>query len=191
MSSDPIEALRADPALGPLIDEHGALAVAPADDVFERLIRSILSQQVSTAAAATIRGRLFDAVEVTPAGVLAAEEAVFRDAGLSRQKARYVRNVAEAFTEREYSPAALADHSDEEVLAEVTAITGIGTWTGKMFLMFCLGREDVFPVEDLGIRKAMRTLYDDDLTRPEMVARADAWRPYRSYASRYLWRVVD
>lgn len=191
MSSDAISVLRADPTLSPLIDEHGTLAVEPADDPFVRLVRSIISQQVSTAAATTIRERLFAAVEVTPTGLLAADESILREAGLSRQKAGYVRNVAEAFDAKEYSPTAFAAQTDEEVLAEITSITGVGTWTGKMFLVFSLGREDVFPVEDLGIRKAMWALYGEELTREEMVERAESWRPYRSYASRYLWRAID
>jgi DNA-3-methyladenine glycosylase II len=79
---------------------------------------------------------------------------------------------------------------DAAVVDELTAITGVGEWTAEMQLMFSLGREDVFPVGDLGIRKGMRELYGD-ITRAEMVERSEAWAPYRSYASRYLWRVVD
>jgi DNA-3-methyladenine glycosylase II len=77
------------------------------------------------------------------------------------------------------------------VTAELTEIRGVGPWTAKMFLVFGLGRPDVFPVEDLGIRKGMATLYDDDLTRGEMRERATAWAPYRSYASQYLWQIAD
>jgi DNA-3-methyladenine glycosylase II len=139
------------------------------------------------ASAAATRERLFAAVEVTPAGVLAADEAVLKDAGLSRQKTRYVRNVAEAFAEEGYSHEHFREMDDEAVVAELTSITGVGTWTARMQLMFALGRPDVFPVGDLGIRKGMRTLYGD-LSRGEMVEKAEAWRPYRSYASLYLWR---
>ena len=176
--------------LAPLVETHGELTVEPAEDFFERFVTAIVSQQVSTASARAIEGRLFESVEVTPDGILAADESVLRDAGLSGQKVRYVRNVAEAFREHGYSQAYFAEMDDEAVVAELTEITGVGQWTAEMQLMFSLGREDVFPVGDLGIRKGMRELYGD-IGREEMVDRADAWRPYRSYASRYLWRLTD
>jgi DNA-3-methyladenine glycosylase II len=176
--------------LAPLVETHGELTVEAADDFFERFVTSIVSQQVSTASARAIEARLFDAVEVTPDGVLRADESVLRDAGLSGQKVRYVRNLAEAFREHGYSQAYFAEMDDAAVVDELTQITGVGQWTAEMQLMFSLGREDVFPVGDLGIRKGMRELYGD-LSRPEMVDWSAVWAPYRSYASRYLWRVVD
>jgi DNA-3-methyladenine glycosylase II len=187
----PYDHLRAaDEVLRACIDTHGELALDPAEDLFERLVTSILRQQVSMASAAATRERLFEAVEVTPEGILAADEQVLRDAGLSRQKSRYVRNVAEAFESNAYSHDYFADMDDEAVVAELTTITGVGTWTAEMQLMFSLGRPDVFPVGDLGIRKGMRTLYGD-LSREEMVEKSEEWRPYRSYASLYLWRAKE
>jgi DNA-3-methyladenine glycosylase II len=187
-TDSPHDHLRAaDDVLAALIDEHGELGLDPAEDLFERLVTSILRQQVSMASAAATRERLFDSVEMTPEGVLAAEESTLKDAGLSRQKTRYVRNVAEAFLERGYSREAFAEMDDEAIVAELTSITGVGDWTARMQLMFALGRPDVFPVGDLGIRKGMRTLYGD-LSREEMVEKSADWRPYRSYASLYLWR---
>lgn len=188
MNDDAFERLGSDPDLGPLVDAHGRLSLDPADDLFARLIVSILRQQVSMASAAAIRERLFDRVEVTPTGILDADDAVLLDAGLSGAKVDYVRNVAKAFEENGFSQEYFADLDDEAVLEELTAIRGVGTWTGKMFLMFGLGREDVFPVEDLGIRKGMWALFDEDMTRTEMYDRAATWKPYRSYASLYLWR---
>jgi DNA-3-methyladenine glycosylase II len=180
----------ADEVLRACIDAHGELGLDPAEDLFERLVTSILRQQVSMASAAATRERLFDAVEVTPAGILAADESLLKETGLSRQKTRYVRNVAEAFREKGYSHDYFAGMDDEAVVTELTSITGVGTWTANMQLMFALGRPDVFPVGDLGIRKGMRTLYGD-LTREEMVEKAEEWRPYRSYASLYLWRAKE
>jgi DNA-3-methyladenine glycosylase II len=191
MSEDAFEHLRTDHELGPVVEEHGALELEPADDLFERLVRSIVSQQVSTSAATAIRERLYDAVEIEPATVLAADEATLRDAGLSGQKVGYVRNVAEAFEDRGYTAAYFDELSNEAVVDELTEIKGIGVWTAKMQLMFSLARPDVFPVEDLGIRNGMNALYGDEQTRDEMVETADRWRPYRSYASLYLWRTVD
>lgn len=143
------------------------------------------------ASAAAMRERLFDAVEVTPEEILGADVDVLRDAGLSQAKARYVKNVAEAFVERDYSREYFADMSDDAVIDELTTITGVGEWTAEMQLMFALGREDVFPVGDLGIRKGMRDLVDPDLTRAEMIDYSERWSPYRSYASLYLWRAED
>jgi DNA-3-methyladenine glycosylase II len=191
MSEDAFEHLRTDSELGPVVEEHGALELEPAEDHFERLVRSIVSQQVSTSAATAIRKRLYDAVEIEPAAVLAADEAALRDAGLSGQKVGYVRNVAEAFEEHGYAREQFDGMSDDAVVAERTEIKGVGVWTAKMQLMFSLARPDVFPVEDLGIRNGMCALYGDDLTRAEMVETAERWRPYRSYASLYLWRTVD
>jgi len=192
-TDDPHAALRADECLGPVVAEHGELSLDPAEDLFERLVVSILRQQVSMASAAATRERLFDAVEVTPAGVLAADDAVLKDAGLSRQKTRYVNEVAAALDEHGYDRASFADMDDDAVREELTAITGVGEWTANMQLMFALGREDVFPVGDLGIRKGMARVFPDgdDLTRAEMVERAERWAPYRSYASLYLWRVDE
>jgi DNA-3-methyladenine glycosylase II len=187
----PFETLRGDPALGPLVDEHGELALEPAEDPFARLVVAICNQQLSQASAAAIEERLFDRFEVTPAGVLAADEAALREAGLSGQKVEYVRNVARAF-EDDLSVAALRQMDDDDVREALTGIRGVGPWTADIFLMFVLAREDVFPVGDLGIRKGMATLYGFDVeARDAMVDHAERWRPYRTYASRYLWRVHD
>ncbi|WP_225334404.1 DNA-3-methyladenine glycosylase family protein [Halomicrobium urmianum] len=183
--------LREDDHLRPLVEEHGELTLEPAEDFYQRFVTSILRQQVSMASAAATRERLFEAVEVTPEGILEADVDVLRDAGLSQAKARYVENVAEAFVERGYSSESFADMSDDAVIDELTTVTGVGEWTAHMQLMFSLGREDVFPVGDLGIRKGIRNVVDPDLTRAEMVDYSERWSPYRSYASLYLWRAQD
>jgi DNA-3-methyladenine glycosylase II len=134
---------------------------------------------------------LDDAVEITPEALLRTEQPTLRDLGLSRQKASYVHNIAEAFIEHGYSREYFAEMSDDAVIDELTDIKGVGTWTAKMQLMFSLGRPDVFPVEDLGIRKGMYTIYGDDLERSRMEEIAEQWRPYRSYAALYLWRAVE
>jgi len=143
------------------------------------------------ASAAATRERLFERVNVTPEGILAADEDVLREVGLSRQQSQYVTNIAAAFLERGWSRGYFTGMSDEEVRAELTDVTGVGTWTAEMQLMFSLGREDVFPVGDLGIRKGMETVFDESMTRGEMVERAERWAPYRSYASLYLWRAEE
>ncbi len=191
MSQDAISFLRDDPDIGHLVADHGDVTLESGEDLFERLVVSILRQQVSMASANATRERLEDAVELTPAALLRTDRSTLRDLGLSRQKASYVHNVAEAFVEHDYSREYFAEMSDDAVIAELTDINGVGPWTAKMQLLFSLGRPDVFPVEDLGIRKGMHTLYGDDLERSRMEEIAGRWRPYRSYASLYLWRAVD
>jgi DNA-3-methyladenine glycosylase II len=185
------DALRGDDVLGPLVERHGPFRLTPAGDLYRRLVVSILRQQVSMASAEATRERLFDAVEVSPEGILAADEATLRDAGLSRQKTRYVRSAAETFLAEGYDKAYFSDMADGEVVATLTEITGIGEWTARMQLLFTFGRPDVFPVGDLGVRKGMWTLFDDGMDRGAMVDEARRWRPYRSYASLYLWRVEE
>jgi DNA-3-methyladenine glycosylase II len=189
-TDDPHDHLRADPELAPLVEEHGPLTVEPHDDPFRRLVVSVLRQQVSMDAAAAIRERLFDRVPVTPAGILEADEAAMRDAGVSAAKVEYLRALAERWQTEGYSRAYFAEMDDDAVKVELTAVRGVGDWTADVFLVFGLGREDVFPVGDLGIRKAMERCFDIQ-DRDAMVERAERWRPYRSYASRYLWADGD
>jgi len=187
---DPFDVLRADPALGPVVEEHGRIELTTAEDPFRRFVVSIVNQQLSSASAAAIRDRLFERFPATPEALLAADETALRETGLSSQKVEYVRNVAGAFQSGRVDPQALRALPDDEVVDRLTEIRGVGVWTAKMFCVFCLAREDVFPVEDLGIRRGMEHLFGD-ISREEMVERAEPWRPYRSYASRYLWRVHD
>ncbi len=183
------ELLATDSRLAPLVESHGPVDLEPASDPFRRLIVSIVRQQVSMDSAAAIKSRLFEAVEITPECILAADDETMQSAGLSAAKTEYVNAVADHF--RTLENGHFEGLEDEAALAELTDIRGVGPWTGKMFLMFGLGRPDVFPVEDLGIRKGMRALYDRDLNRTEMYEEAKRWRPYRSYASRYVWRGYD
>jgi DNA-3-methyladenine glycosylase II len=181
--------LREDPDIGPLVNQYGKLTLTHEYEPFERLVVSIINQQLSVASAEAIRKRLFDQYAVTPEAMLVAEEEPLRDLGLSGQKIEYLRNVA-----REFEDGVIVDEfaemTDEEVLDYMTGIHGIGDWTAKMFAMFVLGREDVFPVEDLGIRRGIELLYGD-LTQAEMRAQAENWRPYRSVASLYLWHEYE
>ncbi|MBB6647931.1 DNA-3-methyladenine glycosylase 2 family protein [Halobellus sp. MBLA0160] len=155
------------------------------------MIVSVLRQQVSMASAEATRERLEDTVEVTPEALLDTDRSTLREVGLSGQKATYVHNIAEAFLERGYSREHFEAESDAAVIDELTQIKGVGTWTAKMQLLFSLGRPDVFPVEDLGVRKGMRVVYGEDLERSRMAELAERWRPYRSYATLYLWHAVD
>ncbi|MFB6102980.1 MAG: DNA-3-methyladenine glycosylase [Haloplanus sp.] len=183
--------LRTDPVMADLIDTHGDLTLTPADDEFRRLVVSIINQQLSTASARAIRERVFDLLgAVTPATVLAADRDALRDAGLSDTKVDYLRNAARAFRERNLTREGLADHSDEAVVDELTTITGIGQWSAEMYLIFVLGRADVLPLGDLAIRRGLTDLYGCD-SRAAMREVADAWRPYRSYGTLYVWEYYE
>lgn len=184
------DTLTADPVLSELIERYGPLALTPAEDPFRRLIISIVNQQLSVASARAIRVRLFARFEIAPAPLRDADEEALRTLGLSRQKASYVKSAARAFLEDDLNHATFAGLTDEEVIAELTGIHGVGVWTAKMFLMFALGRPDVFPVEDLGIRNGITQLYGE-MTRAEMTRRAERWCPHRSLACLYLWRAYE
>jgi DNA-3-methyladenine glycosylase II len=189
------ETLRSDPVMARLLEEHGEVELAPASNPFRRLSVSIINQQLSSASAAAVRERVFDEFEngVTPEAMLSADEDALRAAGLSHSKISYLQNAAEAFLHRDLTPSGLEGHSDTEVIEELTTIKGVGEWTARMYLLFVLGREDVLPLGDLGIRQGLQDLYadGDDLTRAEMREIATPWRPYRSYGTLYVWREYE
>lgn len=196
MSEDPtataaMDALSEDPELEPYVREYGPQELDRAEDIYERLVVSLIRQQVSMDAAAAIRERLFEQFEVTPETMLDADPATLADVGLSAAKAEYVKETATAFLDQGYSREYFRDMSNDSVMEELTSIRGVGPWTGKMLLMFGLGRQDVFPVEDLGVRRGMEIIYETEMTRGEMTDRATEWAPYRSYASLYLWRAYE
>jgi len=185
--------LREDSTMARLIDRHGRLTIEPAADEFARLCTSIVNQQLSTASAAAIHERFVDVLggAPTPDDVLAADEVALREAGLSGTKVEYLREAAAAFRDgdRDLTREGFGDASDEAVVAALTEIRGVGEWTARMYLIFALGREDVLPLGDLAVRKGIEQVYNDgaELTRAEMRNIGDAWRPYRSYGTRYVW----
>jgi len=165
-------------------------------DPYRMLLRSVIYQQLAGAAARTIDGRLralWRGRYPLPEVLLEARDAQLRAVGLSRQKIKAVRSVAEAFAAGDVTNRALRRMDDDAVIESVTQIHGIGVWTAHMMLMFSLGRPDVLPVGDYGVRKGAMQLYGlRDLPKPkELETLAEPWRPYRSVASWYLWRVVD
>jgi DNA-3-methyladenine glycosylase II len=184
-----------------LIDAHGPLddekrrRGRPAE-AYGALVRSIVGQQLSTKAAATIYGRLieqFGGRTPTPAELLAADPEEVRSAGLSRPKVAYLRSLAEHVEAGELELDRLTALPDEEVIAQLTAVKGLGQWTADMFLIFHLRRPDVLPVGDLGVRRAVERAYGlpelPDAARLTEIG--EPWRPNRSLASLYLWRSLD
>ena len=167
-------------------------------DVYSQLIRSIVYQQLSTKAATTIYGRfmlLFPDDYPVAEQILNMDMEELRAVGLSRQKAAYIRNVAAFFLEEELFDLDWDTKSNEEILHLLTQIKGVGKWTVQMLLMFTLEREDIFPVNDLGIQQAMIRLYglegDKKSILKQMEALAEPWRPYRTLACFYLWQWKD
>jgi DNA-3-methyladenine glycosylase II len=160
-------------------------------------VRSIVGQQLSTKAAVSIYNRLterFGGRTPTPTEVLADDpEALRAAAGLSRAKVSFLRSLAEHVLDGSLELERLDELSDEDVIAELVAVRGLGVWSAHMFLMFHLRRPDVLPVGDLGIRRAIRDRYGLDAfpSPAEMERIAEAWRPYRTVACRFLWRALD
>ena len=176
---------------------HGACGLADSQhtDPFQALVHAIVSQQLSTKAAATIAGR-FDALYggvPTPEQVAATPDATLRAVGLSGQKVKYVRDLTRQIADGSLPLHKLDAMHDEDVITALTQVKGIGRWTAEMFLMFRLHRPDVLPVGDLGIVNAVKKAYR--LRQPPSPARlvrlGEAWRPYRSVACWYLWASLD
>ena len=195
------ELAASDSVMARLIKEHGDvvrrdLKGERPGDAYGALLRSIVGQQLSTKAARTIYGRmleLFDGHAPTPKQLLDADADAIRAAGLSRPKISYLRDLAGHVESGELELERLADLSDEKIIEELTAVKGIGEWSAHMFLMFHLGRPDVLPVGDQGIRNAIRAQYRlrkiPDAKRMEKIAKP--WRPYRTLACLYLWSSLD
>jgi DNA-3-methyladenine glycosylase II len=189
---------RRDPILAALIRRQGpcGLAAARRADHFSALVRAITFQQLSTKAAATIYNRMAalmpDSVP-TPAGFAALSDEQLRSAGMSRQKIGYLRDLCEKVDAKKIDLDTVDSLSDEEVIASLVTIKGIGRWSAEMFLIFRLLRPDVLPVGDLGIIIAVQKAYKlRQRPTPDRLRKiGEAWRPYRSVAAWYLWRSLD
>jgi len=191
----------ADPAMAALIDRVGEIDIEtrlrrrseerPAD-AYGALLRAIVGQQLSTKAARTIYGRvceLFGGAAPSPEQLLGASEEELRGCGLSGRKVEYLRDLATHVLDGELELERLGELGDEEVIAEIVAVRGLGQWTAEMFLLFHLERPDVLSGGDLGIRKAIQVEYGlEEMPSPARVLEiGEAWRPHRSLASLYLW----
>jgi len=198
MNENVIKHLSKDSKIKKLIE---TVTIAPSrskGDLYEDLIRAIVGQQLSVKAAETIYGRfmgLFEDGYAYPEELLAMDLPTLRSVGLSRQKGGYIQNIARFFTENKLENKDWSEMTDDEIIDFLTPIKGVGKWTVQMILMFTLNRDDVFPVDDLGIQNAMRALYDIEETgrafKPKMKEIAEPWQPYRTHACRLLWRWKD
>jgi DNA-3-methyladenine glycosylase II len=189
--------LRTDPVLAALIRAHGPCGLADGIriDYFSALVRSIIFQQLSTKAASTIHTRLVALLPdgVTAPGIAALTEEQLRSVGISRQKSLYLRDLSEKVASGALTLEGVEALDDEDVIAALTTVKGIGRWTAEMFLMFRLHRPDVLPVGDLGILTAVQRAYGlRQRPTPERLHKlGEAWKPYRSIACWYLWRSLD
>jgi len=187
-----------DPALARLVAAEGPCTIGrgrPSRTHFAELARMVCYQQLAGAAARTIHGR-FEALFVgppTPEGVLALPDAALRGAGLSRAKAASIRDLAEHVLSGDVRLARIGRYPDDEVIAQLTIVRGIGRWTAEMFCMFQLRRIDVWPVDDLGVRKGFARIAGlDAMPAPrDLEGMGERFRPYRSVAAWYCWRAAD
>jgi DNA-3-methyladenine glycosylase II len=187
---------RADPVMRDVIRRAGPFTLKRHRNRFRALVFSIVSQQISGKAAASIRARLVEYLKPDPISAqsisrLTPEE--LRSVGMSPQKTAYLLDLANRVARRELRLDLMARMTDEEVIEALIQVKGIGVWTAQMFLIFSLGRLDVFPHDDLGVRSAIRNLYGlNELPNKEVSHRiATPWRPYASIASWYCWRSLE
>ncbi len=190
--------IRRDPVLAPVIRKFNErrLIDSPPVDPFSALVRTIVGQQLSTKAAATIHRRLLELIPggvATPDALNALHDDQLRKVGLSRQKSAYVRDLSAKAASGELPLDRLATMTDDDVIETITRVKGLGRWSAEMFLMFRLRRPDVLPVDDLGIVNAIHRLYKlrkrPDANRIRRIG--EAWRPYRTVACWYLWRSLE
>jgi DNA-3-methyladenine glycosylase II len=188
---------QSDLRLGEVIGTVGEYSIKLRKDPFQSLVESIIYQQLAGSAASIIYGRFikyYNNSPPFPEQILSTPDAVLKSSiRLSNKKIEYIKDLSTRITDRTLDLVKLCEKTDEEIIAQLIQVKGIGRWTAEMFLIFCLGRLDVLPVTDLGIRKAMQKIYAlPELPKPsEMLAISQPWRPYRSVATWYLWKLVS
>lgn len=187
---------RQDEVMRAIIDQVGPFTLRTERERFPMLVRSILSQQISLSAARSIRRRLEQLVApagISPESILRCDIDHLRRAGLSAQKASYLHDLAAKVANGSVRLATIGRLSDEGVIEQLTQVKGIGRWTAQMFLIFALGRHDVFPHDDLGVRVAIRDRYglDELPSKSRSLEIAAAWRPFASIATWYCWRSLE
>lgn len=187
--------LRQDRKLAKIIDKVGKYNLPITKNPYESLVEAIITQQLSGKAANSISGRFRKIYGrfPKPADVLKTSDAKLRKAGLSYMKISYIKDLSNKVESKEIRLSLMKNLTDEEVITQLTEVRGIGRWTAEMFLIFSLGRQDVLPVGDLGLKKGIQRLYSlEELPGKEQMEKiAEKWRPYRSVATWYLWRSLN
>ena len=185
---------RRDPVMAGIMRAHPKIFLAKRGEPFLTLARAIVGQQISVKAAQSVWDRLVLCVgDVSPEGILAKERPVLRACGLSDRKTEYIADLAQHFADGKIHVHRWPQMSDEEIIAELAEVRGIGRWTAEMFLIFNLLRPDVFPLDDLGLQKGIRVAYfrNRKVALSTMRKLGESWRPWRSVATWYLWRSLD
>lgn len=187
-----------DPLLRPIIAQVGLCTIRPNHDYYQSLVDAIVSQQLSVHAAHAIEQRfrdLFGGQFPTTKEILTTDVETLRGIGFSRAKGSYVLDLAQHIVDGRLQFKHLDNLSNEEVITELIAVKGVGKWTAHMFLMFCMGRSDILPVGDLGIKNGIRALYGFDNLPTEQditqLAATKCWHPYESVAGWYIWQSLD
>jgi DNA-3-methyladenine glycosylase II len=183
-----------DPVLRKLVANSKGLALRSRGDAFNTLARSIVGQQISVKAAQSVWNKLVATVpEMHPDAVRSHGADTLRACGLSRSKVTYLHDLAHHFAEDKLSVERWEHMTDDELIAELTQVRGIGRWTAEMFLIFYMTRPDVLPLDDIGLQRAMSLHYNKGkpLSRPRLIAIAKRWQPWRSVATWYMWRSLD
>ncbi len=187
-----------DPKLATIIAANKTCTIAPHQNYYQELVESIISQQLSVKAARSILAKfltLFDGKFPDPEQILAKSVEELRTAGLSNAKCRYIQDLASHVQNKKLKLDILNTLSNDEIIKELTAVKGIGEWTAHMFLMFAMGRLDILPHGDLGIKNGIQKLYSlDHLPTPaevQSIAQVNNWSPYESVASWYIWQSLD
>jgi DNA-3-methyladenine glycosylase II len=184
-------ALRKDPVMAAIMRQHPGVYMTVRGEPFMTLARAICGQQISVKAAQSVWDRVVACCgAVTPEKVLARKRTELRACGLSDRKTEYIADLAQHFADGRIHSRDWPRMSDEEIIAELTDVRGIGRWTAEMFLMFNLLRPDVFPLDDLGLQKGIRVAYRKTSLNA-MNKLGETWRPWRSVATWYLWRSLD
>jgi DNA-3-methyladenine glycosylase II len=192
LHDEALKVLSKDETMKGLIETHGRLSAAPVTDYFKSLVFNIIGQQLSMKAADKICERVAKLLddEISPLKILEISDLTFREAGISRPKISYIKNLSKAVLEETINIKIFDARPDEEIIADLIKVKGIGRWTAEMFLIFNLCREDIFSQKDGGLNSALKKLYNDG----NMLSGADAQKimlrfsPYRSVASLYLWK---
>ena len=193
MSKAAVRALKKDPKLAKIIDFVGEYKIKTSKNHYESLVEAIITQQLTGSAAKAISNRfrgLYGKKFPKPIDVINTSDTKLRKTGLSRMKIKYIKELSKAIKSKKLKMRSISKLSDEDVIEQLTQVKGIGRWTAEMFLIFSLGRMDVLPVGDLGLRKGVQRYksVDELPNAAEIEKLAEKWRPYRTVATWYLWK---
>lgn len=186
---------KSDPVIYSLVEEYGLIEVIPSSTYFVNLCRSIINQQISNKAGRAIFERfinLFPNKTPAPEKLLKIKDEKLRSAGMSKTKVSYLKDLSEKIVKGELSLEKIELMDEDQVIESLIKVKGIGVWTAEMFLMFSLGREDIFSHGDVGLRNAIKKLYNlDNPSKGEVEKIVEKWSPYKTYASKLLWRSLN